>query len=82
MWLGAVVIRNYQKKAAPEQAPILAALEEAGWPSQPVRLPTACWETLHTTLKHINQKIENRIIRVQAAGDGQSVIWVSSQEVP
>ncbi len=72
---GNTVVRSYQKRKAPKQAAILAALEKAGWPAGPVEMPESCQPELHTTLLHINQKIEAGVIKLQAAGDSKSVIW-------
>ena len=72
---GEVELRNYQRKAAPEQAAILEALERAGWPTGPVQLPEACGKTLNKTLHHLNAKINNHAIVIRAGGDGKSVLW-------
>jgi hypothetical protein len=75
---GNIELRNYRRKSAPEQAAVLAAMEKANWPDHAVRLPEACWPNLNTTLRHINEKIKNGLIRLSAAGDGRSVIWHKS----
>jgi hypothetical protein len=81
LWFGDLKLLNYQRRVAYKQAAILAALEKAGWPSHPVRLEDKHTLTLHVTLKRINDKIKNRIIRLQAGGDSKSVIWSKKDEV-
>lgn len=70
-----IKLRSYQKRAAPDQAAILAALQKAGWPDHRIVLPESCWPTLHITIKRINDKIKDRIIQLQSGGNGKSVIW-------
>jgi hypothetical protein len=80
LWYGDQVVRSYQRKAAPNQAKILAALEAAGWPDTPVPVDKECGSTLSITLHRINEKIKDRIICLQSAGEGgKSVIWKKMQ---
>jgi hypothetical protein len=77
--LGDKVVRSYQRRAAPSQARILKALEDAGWPQRKVQLPESCSSSLNININRINQKITGHIIQLQAAGDGKSVLWKKTQ---
>jgi hypothetical protein len=81
LWIGGIELRSYQKRAASEQAAVLDALEQAGWPLQRVQLPEACCHTLSITLYRINEKINDRIIQLQSGGDGKSVLWRRRSEM-
>jgi hypothetical protein len=66
-------------KRAPEQAAVLNALQEAGWPATPVKLLN--WQTLHITLNRLNKKATDNTIRFHSGGDSKSVKWTKCKKV-
>ena len=81
LWLGENQILDYQKKAAPEQAAILDALQKVRWPTDPVPLDKAYWSTRSVNCCRINKKMKDHRIRLHAAGDGKSVTWSRTSEM-
>jgi hypothetical protein len=81
LWYGDTELRTYQKRAAPNQAAILSALQRARWRKSPVPLSGKPLETLHVTLGRINEEIKDKLISLHAAGDGKSVFWRQNAQV-
>jgi hypothetical protein len=65
---------------SPNQETILLAFQEEGWPpciGDPLPLPAQQRPPmrLHDTIKSLNAKQENRLIRFRGNGTGQAVLW-------
>jgi len=79
LWMGNRLVRDYSKKAAPEQAGILRAFEVAGWPESIVILPdkaeTDDKRNLSTTINHLKSKLAPGTINFGGDGSGLGVKW-------
>jgi len=76
---GSKVIKRY-RVPAPNQALVLAAFEESGWPEfiddpLPPVADQDPKERLQATIKSLNRNQFARIIRFHGNGDGQQVYW-------
>jgi hypothetical protein len=75
------VVKRYLHPS-PNQELVLAAFEEEGWPRRiddPLRPAVGVdpKQRLRDTIRTLNAKQENRLIRFRAAGTGEHVIWES-----
>jgi hypothetical protein len=75
LYFGGVLCRDFRKKAAPEQADVLAACQSAGWPRTGIKVPAACVETLNATIQRINRGLKPRLFRLCGDGTGKGVRW-------
>jgi hypothetical protein len=77
--LGGLVVKRY-RYASPNQETVLAAFEEEHWPRRiddPLR-PVEGLDSkqrLRDTIRTLNAKQENRLIRFHSGGTGEHVIW-------
>jgi hypothetical protein len=77
--MGVIIVKQF-RVPSPKQEQVLIAFQNAGWPpcvSDP--LPHVTIQPgnprLHDTIKCLNAKQENRLIRFRGNGTGQGVLW-------
>lgn len=76
---GAKLVKRFREPARNQEL-ILAAFEEEGWPphiDDPLPSPLSCdaKRRLHDTIKRLNRRQVNRLIRFRSDGSGSGVIW-------
>ena len=73
------VVKRFRLPAGNQEA-VLSAYEEEGWPPSiddplphvPGQRPK---ERLHVTIRHLNARQENRVLRFRGNGTGEGVLW-------
>ena len=77
--MGSQVVKEF-KLHSPNQAIILAAFEEEGWPPRiddplPHHVDIDPKQRLHDTIKSLNRNQKARLIRFRGDGTGQGIRW-------
>ena len=79
LYLGRQIVKRF-RRPSPNQAVVLLAFEEEGWPCRiddplPPTREIAPKHRLHDTIKWLNRRQENRLLRFSGDGSGEGVRW-------
>ncbi len=77
--VGGQIVKRYGR-SSPNQEAVLQAFEEEGWPYRiddplPYSTEVAPKLRLHDTIRWLNLRIENRLVRFTGDGTGEGVCW-------
>jgi hypothetical protein len=80
LWLDGAVVKRF-REPAPNQQLILAAFEEDGWPERiddaiPPKMGIDSKKRLHATVRHLNERHEDKRMRFFGDGTGEGIGWM------